>query len=289
MVDLAATPPTQLTGPILVFDSGVGGLSVVQALRERMPSLPLVYACDNAAFPYGQKTEDWLKERVLSVVGSLIIEVQPSLIVLACNTASTLTLPELRNSCRLPVVGVVPAIKPAALITRSGQIGLLATCGTVNRPYTEKLINEFAADCEIIKVGSNRLVELAEIYLAGGKIADQDLLEILAPLLAEPRLDTVILGCTHFPLLQPHLARVAEQTGAPPWQWIDSGAAIARRVVQLLNDAGYSNPSCPTHFIPNCWLTAPLATDSQLPQSLQLFGFSQIKQLTGFDLKEPVS
>jgi len=289
LVDLTTTPPTPLTGPILVFDSGVGGLSVVQALRERMPSLPLIYACDNAAFPYGQKTEAWLKTRVLSVVGSLINEVQPSLIVLACNTASTLTLPDLRKSFDLPVVGVVPAIKPATLITRSGQIGLLATCGTVNRPYTEQLINEFAADCEIIKVGSNRLVELAEVYLAGGKVADQDLLAILQPLLAEPRLDTVILGCTHFPLLQPHLARVAEQAGTPPWQWIDSGAAIARRVVQLLNTAGYTNPSNPKNFTANCWLTAPLAANSQLPQALQLFGFTHLKQLTDFELTEAVT
>ncbi|GLR64564.1 glutamate racemase [Marinospirillum insulare] len=288
MVDLTSAP-TPLSGPILVFDSGVGGLSVVQALKERLPSLPLVYACDNAAFPYGQKSAAWLKKRVLSVIASLIKEVEPSLIVLACNTASTLTLPELRMSCNLPVVGVVPAIKPAALMTRSGQIGLLATCGTVSRPYTEKLIKTFAADCEIIKVGSNRLVELAEVHLAGGKVADQDLLEILQPFLAASRLDTVVLGCTHFPLLQPHLARVAEQTGTAPWQWIDSGAAIARRVVQLLTESGYANPSCPTNFIPSCWLTAPLSTASQLPHFLQSFGFSQLKQLTSFNLDKQVS
>ena len=206
MVDLTSLPLTPLAGPILVFDSGVGGLSIVQALRERMPSLPLIYACDNAAFPYGQKSEVWLKQRVNKVISSLVKEIQPSLIVLACNTASTLTLPELRQNFSLPLVGVVPAIKPAALITRSGQIGLLATCGTVTRPYTQKLIDEFAADCDIIKVGSNQLVELAETYLAGGNVADQDLLKILQPLLAEPRLDTVILGCTHFPLLQAQLA-----------------------------------------------------------------------------------
>lgn len=289
MVDLTSFPLTPLAGPILVFDSGVGGLSIVQALRERMPSLPLIYACDNAAFPYGQKSAVWLKQRVHSVVTGLIKEIQPSLIVLACNTASTLTLPELRQSFSLPVVGVVPAIKPAALMTRSGQVGLLATCGTVSRPYTQKLIDEFAADCDVIKVGSNQLVELAETYLAGGKVADKDLLEILQPLLAEPRLDTVILGCTHFPLLKAQLARVAEQTGAAPWQWIDSGAAIARRVVQLLNEAGYDNPSSPENFVSSCWLTAPLADNSQLPQSLQLFGFNNLKQLAGFNLTEPVN
>ncbi len=288
MVNQLSTPLTTPLAPILVFDSGVGGLSIVQALRERMPSLPLVYACDNAAFPYGQKTETWLKKRVHSVVSGLVQEIQPSLIVLACNTASTLTLPELRQSFNLPIVGVVPAIKPAAFMTRSGHIGLLATYGTVNRPYTQKLIDEFASDCKVIKVGSNRLVELAEIYLAGGKLADQDLLEILQPLLAEQRLDTVILGCTHFPLLQPQLARVAEQAGAAPWQWIDSGAAIARRVVQLLNETGYTQPIPQEFFSPSCFLTKPLATHSQLPQSLQRFGFKHLKQLNGFELIDPV-
>ncbi len=289
MVDLTSQPATPLAGSILVFDSGVGGLSIVQALRERMPSLPLIYACDNAAFPYGQKSEAWLKQRVQNVISGLVKEIQPSLIVLACNTASTLTLPELRQNFNLPIVGVVPAIKPAALMTRSGQIGLLATCGTVNRPYTQQLIDEFAADCNIIKVGSNQLVEIAETYLAGGKVSDQDLLKILQPLLAEPRLDTVILGCTHFPLLQAQLARVAEQAGAAPWQWIDSGAAIARRVVQLLNDAGYANPSSQENFTACCWLTAPLATDSQLPLALKGFGFNIIKHLAGFELIQPVT
>lgn len=289
MVNLTSLPATPLAGSILVFDSGVGGLSIVQALRERMPSLPLIYACDNAAFPYGQKSEAWLKQRVQNVISGLVKAIQPSLIVLACNTASTLTLPELRQSFNLPLVGVVPAIKPAALMTRSGQIGLLATCGTVNRPYTQQLIDEFAADCNIIKTGSNQLVEIAETYLAGGKVSDQDLLEILQPLLAEPRLDTVILGCTHFPLLQAQLAKVAEQAGAAPWQWIDSGAAIARRVVQLLNDAGYTNPSSPENFTACCWLTAPLATDSQLPLALKCFGFNIIKHLAGFELTQPVT
>lgn len=288
MVDLTSFPLTPLPGPILVFDSGVGGLSIVQALRERIPSLPLVYACDNAAFPYGEKSADWLKKRVLKVITGLIEGIQPCLIVLACNTASTLTLPELRQNLNLPVVGVVPAIKPAACMTRSGHIGLLATCGTVSRSYTQELIDNFAADCQVIKVGSNNLVELAELYLAGGQVADQDLLKILQPLLAEPRLDTVILGCTHFPLLQAQLARVAEEAGAPAWQWIDSGAAIARRVVHLLKEAGYPNPASTPNFTASCWVTAPLASDSQLPQSLQLFGFNQLKQLQGFELAEPV-
>lgn len=273
-----------LPRPILVFDSGVGGLSVVQALRERMPDLPLVYACDNAAFPYGLKSDAWLKQRVASVIRCLISEIQPCLLVVACNTASTVALPELRELCSIPVVGVVPAIKPAALMTRSGHIALLATQGTISRPYTQQLIDEFAADCEVLKVGSNQLVQLAEIHLAGGEVADAQLLEILQPLLAEPRLDTVVLGCTHFPLLQPQLIRVAEAAGGQHWQWIDSGAAIARRVLHLLSNAGYNNPCCPDSFMRSCWLTASLESSSQLPKSLLRFGFNHLQLLPDHQL-----
>lgn len=244
-----------------------------------MPDLPLTYACDNAAFPYGLKSDAWLKQRVTRVISSLISEIQPCLLVVACNTASTVALPELRQLCSIPVVGVVPAIKPAALMTRSGHLALLATQGTISRPYTQQLIDEFAADCEVLKIGSNQLVQLAEKHLAGGEVADAQLLEILQPLLAEPRLDTVVLGCTHFPLLQSQLARVAEAAGAPHWQWIDSGAAIARRVLHLLQDAGYSNPCGPDSFVRSCWLTAALDTSSQLPESLLRFGFDHLQVL----------
>lgn len=268
-----------LPAPILVFDSGVGGLSIVQALRERMPDLPLVYACDNAAFPYGLKSDTWLQQRVPQVIQALIDQLQPCLLVVACNTASTVVLPELRRQLSIPVVGVVPAIKPAALLTRTGQIGLLATPGTVSRPYTRQLIEEFAADCEVVSVGSSQLVQLAETFMAGGSVDDAALLAILEPLLAQPRLDTLVLGCTHFPLLQPQLAQVATAAGAGHWQWVDSGAAITRRVLQLLTEAGYSNLTSPSGFASQCWLTAPLPAASQLPLALQRFGFAQLQHL----------
>ncbi|SFC12995.1 glutamate racemase [Marinospirillum celere] len=278
----AAVCPTSqvLPGPILVFDSGVGGLSIVEALRERMPDLPLTYACDNAAFPYGLKSDAWLLERVPEVVARLIEQVQPCLLVVACNTASTVVLPALRERFQLPVVGVVPAIKPAGLMTRSGHIGLLATQGTIQRPYTQRLIETFAGDCQVTRVGSNRLVELAEEAMAGREVPDATLLEILQPFLEEPRLDTMILGCTHFPLLQKQLARVAEEAGAQHWQWVDSGAAIARRVLHLLAEAGYHDPCCSDTFARSCWLTAPLEPSSQLPLALRTFGFNQLQQLS---------
>lgn len=277
----AVCPTAQvLPGPILVFDSGVGGLSIVAALRERMPDLPLTYACDNAAFPYGLKSDAWLLDRVPEVVAQLIERVQPCLLVVACNTASTVVLPALRERFPLPVVGVVPAIKPAGLMTRSGHIGLLATQGTIKRPYTQRLIETFAGDCQVTRVGSNQLVELAEEVMAGCEIPDATLLEILQPFLDEPRLDTMILGCTHFPLLQKQLARVAEQAGAQHWQWVDSGAAIARRVLHLLAEAGYKNPCCSDTFARSCWLTARLQACSQLPLALKTFGFHQLQQFS---------
>ncbi|WP_178006197.1 glutamate racemase [Marinospirillum perlucidum] len=275
-----ASSTTQLLpGPILVFDSGVGGLSIVQALRERMPELPLAYACDNAAFPYGLKTDAWLKERVPQVIGELIQRINPCMLVIACNTASTVVLPELRERFQLPVVGVVPAIKPAALMTRSGHIGLLATQGTIQRTYTQELIATYASDCEVTRVGSNELVQLAEASLAGQPPDKKALLAILAPLLEQPRLDTVILGCTHFPLLQKELAAVAKEAGAAHWQWIDSGAAIARRVFQLLSEAGYANPCCVDTYDQGCWLTGPLPADSQLPAALEWRGFAPLMNL----------
>ena len=279
MTATACSTSKALPGPVLVFDSGVGGLSVVKALRERMPNLPLAYACDNAAFPYGLKSDAWLLQRVPEVVAPLIEQLHPCLLVVACNTASTLVLPVLREGFQLPVVGVVPAIKPAGLMTRSGHIGLLATRGTIERPYTQRLIETFAGDCKVTRVGSNRLVELAEEALAGSEVPDATLLEILQPFLQEARLDTIILGCTHFPLLQKQLACVAERAGARHWQWVDSGAAIARRVLHLLTEAGYHNSCFVDAFARSCWLTAPLQASSQLPRALQSLGFDDLQCL----------
>lgn len=270
------TLATNLSGPVLVFDSGVGGLSIVRSLRQLELNLPLVYACDNAAFPYGEKNAAWLQTRIVQVLGQLINQVQPSLVILACNTASTLALDELRHKFALPFVGVVPAIKPAAALSRSGTLGLLATCGTLGRPYTQQLIQEFAPNCRIIKVGSQRLVELAEAFMAGANIHPDELLAILAPFLNEPSLDTVILGCTHFPLLQQQLAQTALAAGAQPWHWVDSGAAIARRVTQLLATSSWS---ITPRFDASCWLTSALPANSLLPKALQDFGFQRLQIL----------
>lgn len=214
---------------ILVFDSGVGGLSVLAALRQRIKGCELVYASDNAAFPYGAKSNDFLIERVERVLRGLIERVQPDIIVVACNTASTLVLPSIRANFTVPVVGVVPAIKPAAKLSHTRVIGLLGTPGTVNRDYTQQLISDFAADCDVIKVGSSRLVEIAEQSLRGTDPDPVELRTILAPMWANEQLDTVVLACTHFPLIAEQLAGASPR----PLTWVDSGEAIARRVEAL--------------------------------------------------------
>ncbi|WP_317928790.1 glutamate racemase [Halioxenophilus sp. WMMB6] len=221
---------------VLVFDSGVGGLSIVQELIKRLPQLNVTFAADNAAFPYGTKSESELIERVDMVLHGLQSTLKPDLIVVACNTASTITLPVLRERFSIPVVGVVPAIKPAALISHSKTIGLLATPGTVSRDYTTQLIADFAPHCTVVKVGSSKLVEYAERKLISGdalmaEVADE--VSIFTSDAVASELDTIVLACTHFPLLKEELSAALPNIR----HWVDSGSAIARRVESLLFDS----------------------------------------------------
>lgn len=244
---------------ILVFDSGVGGLSVLAEIRRRQPRCDLVYACDNAVFPYGTMAEEALVARVDHLLQGLAGQIAPDILVVACNTASTVVLPRIRSHFHRPVVGVVPAIKPAAAISRSRHIGLLGTPGTINRPYTQALIDQFAGDCVITRVGSTELVEMAEGKIRGIAPDRDRLATIIAPLFDDPAMDTLVLACTHFPLLQTELEAVAPR----PVHWVDSGEAIARRVESLLPAETATKP--PAMDLP-CWLTsdqpdiAPLLT-----------------------------
>lgn len=235
------TPVSKTTHPartprILVFDSGVGGLSVAREIQQRMPDLPLVYASDNGFFPYGTKGEAELIARVDRVISALLETYEIDILVIACNTASTLTLPHLRSRLTLPIVGVVPAIKPAAKLTKTGVIGLLATPATVARPYTHELIREYASGYEVLSLGSSELVELAEQKLRG-EVIDQNVIADLMKQLMErenaARMDIMVLACTHFPLLKDELGKQLPSSV----QLIDSGEAIARRVEFLLSQS----------------------------------------------------
>ncbi len=219
---------------VLVFDSGVGGLSILREIQSRVPGCDLYYACDNQAFPYGTKDETELVARVDAVLKSLDRELEPEIVVIACNTASTVALPRIRAHFSHPVVGVVPAIKPAAEASKSRVIGLLGTPGTVQRQYTQQLIDEFAGDCEVVRVGSSELVHMAEKKLRGCEIDKDELASIVEPFYRNKKLDAIVLACTHFPLLLDELMAVARFDV----KWIDSGEAIARRVAYLLNETG---------------------------------------------------
>ena len=227
-------PPLQREGVqvanILVFDSGMGGLSVYREIRQSLPNHNYYYCFDNANFPYGELSEPALIQACVGLVSRMVAQLAIDLVVIACNTASTLALPALRSALSIPVVGVVPAIKPAATLTRNGCIGLLATPGTVARPYTHELIAQFAPGKRVLLKGTTELVIEAEQKLAG-KAVDMALLQtVLADwLTGEERPDTLVLGCTHFPLLDSEIQRLM-----PGCRLVDSGAAVANRVSHLL-------------------------------------------------------
>ena len=243
-MDIKNQPPK-----ILVFDSGVGGLTIFHALLDQTPDLEVIFASDNAGFPYGTRTEYSLLERVHRVLERLIGKLSPDLIVIACNSASTVALPSLREKYDIPFVGVVPAIKPAASLTQTGHIALLATPATISRDYTRNLIGEFAGDKKVFTLGSSELVQMAEDKLRGIPPDIKTLEYILQPLIAEPSIDTLVMACTHFPLLieelQPLLPRVKN--------WVESGDAIARRVRTLMPTPSGVSYAEPTH---QAWLTA---------------------------------
>ncbi|WON76830.1 glutamate racemase [Serratia sp. UGAL515B_01] len=264
----AAVRPT-----VLVFDSGVGGLSVYQEVRQLLPDLHYIYAFDNLAFPYGEKSEEFIIARVLEIV-SAVQQYHPlALVIIACNTASTVSLPALREHFVCPVVGVVPAIKPAAKLTANGIVGLLATRGTVQRTYTRELIERFAADCKIELLGSSELVELAEAKLHGESVPLTTLKRILQPWLnmREPP-DTVVLGCTHFPLLSEELVQVLPEGT----RLVDSGAAIARRAAWLISTQE-DLVSSQEENLAYCMILNE-STDALLPV-LQGYGFNSLKKL----------
>jgi glutamate racemase len=217
-----------------MFDSGLGGLTVFAEVTRLRPSADYLYCADDAAFPYGALAEADLVARVIDVVARLVDAEAPNLVVIACNTASTLALPALRARWpEIPFVGTVPAIKPAAQLSQSKLISVLATPGTVAREYTQRLVQDFAADCAVTLVGSKRLAGLAELEMHGGEVADAELWEELGPCFienAKGRTDAIALACTHYPLLLERFRRLS------PWevQWVDPAPAIARRADHIL-------------------------------------------------------
>ncbi len=230
-----SSPPT-----ILVFDSGLGGLTVLREIVGARPDAHYVYVADDAFFPYGHHDEEAIIARVVPLIGELIAAHAPDLVVIACNTASTLVMSQLRGEYEMTFVGTVPAIKPACASSKTKLVSVLGTRGTVRREYTHALIRDFAQGCEVTLVGSMELAALAEAALSGIEVSDSRILAEIAPCFVASgqddlkRTDTIVLACTHYPLLMDRLAALA------PWpvDWIDPAPAIARRVSDLLGPAG---------------------------------------------------
>jgi glutamate racemase len=223
--------------PLLFLDSGVGGLSVLAPTLELLPNAPVVYVADFAGMPYGEKSEIEVATRVCALLGRLTERLAPRLIVIACNTASTIALSHVRSVLEVPVVGTVPAIKPAALATKTGIIGLLGTGATIRQPYVDKLEAEFAADKKLIRHAAPELVAAAEAKLRG-ELTDPAIFDAALRGLSEQpgglAIDQIILGCTHFPLVEPELAAAATRHGLQPHlTFVDGGAGIARRIAHL--------------------------------------------------------
>jgi glutamate racemase len=257
---------------ILVVDSGVGGLSVCEAILARIPSgLSITYIADDAAFPYGLKSDDFLLSRLSELIRVSLQREPYDLVVLACNTISTLLLPALRQAFSVPFVGVVPAIKPAALQTKNDVVGLLATPGTITRPYIDQLMMEFAPNVALVRVGSRVLVEQAEQLLLHGSVDTQKIAYELASFLpqGDNSPDTLVLGCTHFPFLKESISEIL-----PNVVLVDSGEAIARRVKDLLVLPNLDAPVDAQHKI---FFTGEIKDSPLFRSTLEKMGFRLVE------------
>lgn len=259
--------------PILMFDSGVGGLSVLAPTRALLPHASYVYVADNGGFPYGIRSEAEIAARVPALLGRLVERYRPRLVTIACNTASTIALAAVRSALDLPVVGTVPAIKPAAEQSQTRVFGVLGTDATVRQPYVDDLSARFAADCLVLRHGSAKLVQLAEAKLRGEPTAPSDYRSVLAGLLDQPGgggIDTIVLACTHFPLVAEELAAAAPR----PLHFVDGGPGIARRIAHLTE--GQAWPHAPSG---EAVFTAPIDPSPALRLALADRGLERISIL----------
>lgn len=266
--------PTPSSPRILVFDSGIGGLGVVQALRSLAPSLTIDYLADTALFPYGEQPDDVLQERIVELISQACEELNPSLVIIACNTASTLALPILRERLTLPIVGCVPPIRWAGRVSTTRTIGLLATSATARRPYLKQLHEDFAADCQLLVHGSRHLANMAERAFRGEGLDPAEVQQELACLLQQPggnRIDTVGLGCTHYTFLMPYFQRL----GPIGIMWLDPAPAVAQQALRRLGDSVEAPPaanlSAPSDRF---FLTAPSSEGQDLASHIAWLGFT---------------
>ncbi|MEG9544698.1 glutamate racemase [Mannheimia sp. HC-2023] len=254
---------------ILLYDSGMGGLTIYDEIRKVLPHAHYLYCFDNAFFPYSEKSETVLIERAVKIVQK-IAEKQPlDMVVVACNTASTAVLPALREHFQFPIVGTVPAIKPAAAISESKTIGLLATKGTVSRPYVDELIAKYAQDCIVEKIGTTDLVEIVEEKQRTGRVDMARLQKVVEDWQDHSTLDTVILGCTHFPLIKNELQQVLPKVK----YFVDPGIGIAKRVLSLLGEGKFNQKN---DLVNEAFCTSETSSFEIKRQIMQDWGFNQL-------------
>lgn len=268
---LAMSRTVDPNSPLLFFDSGVGGLSVLGPTLKLLPNARIIYAADSAGFPYGKRSEAEISSRVPALLGRLVERFHPRLAVIACNTASTIALEHARSALEIPTVGTVPAIKPAAEMSKTRVIGVLGTEATVRQPYVDDLAKQFAADCTLVRHGSPELVELAEAKLAGDIIDVKAVRDAVLPMFeaeAGERIDTVVLACTHFPLLNEEL-----RAAFPQISYVDGGPGIARRIAHLTRDQSW--PVAPPPGV--ALFTSPPA--KSLLKAFLPYGISELRSL----------
>lgn len=213
-----------MCGAIGVFDSGVGGLSVLRHIRHTLPNERLIYVADSGHVPYGDKPASYIEQRSLALT-RFLIEQGADAIVIACNTATAAAAATLRSRFDIPIVAMEPAVKPAVAATRSGVVGVLATVGTLESARFAALLERYAGKVEIVTQGCHGLVEQVEQGDLNGARTRELIARYTAPLLARGA-DTLILGCTHYPFLVPLIAEVV----GPNIVLVDTGAAVARRL-----------------------------------------------------------
>lgn len=273
-IPMNVIPKIDPRAPLLIFDSGIGGLSVLRAIKEQLPFAPIVYAADYAGLPYGTKSEAEIAARVPALLGRLVERYKPALVVIACNTACTIALSHVRAALNVPVVGTVPAIKPASLATRSGVIGLLGTQATIRQPYVDQLQAEFASELTLLRYAAPDLVHAAEAKMRG-ESADEcvisDAVAGLTSQLGGDRMDTIILGCTHFPLLLQELTQIA---GAN-MQFVDGAQGIARRVAKLSEGRDWPDTAQEGIFV----TTGSLAEMEPYRGAIAIYGLTKIESL----------
>lgn len=259
--------------PILFFDSGIGGLSVLRAVQAVLPNAPIVFAADYAGLPYGTKTEAEISARVPALLGRLVERYRPRLVTIACNTACTIALSHVRAALDVPVVGTVPAIKPAAEASQTGVIGLLGTAATVRQGYVDRLHADHAANMTLLRNAAPELVGAAEAKMRGEAVDPSVYVRAMGGLTEQTSgdlLDVTVLGCTHFPLVEEELRAVA-----PLMQFVDGAAGIARRIRYLTQNEHWPDTPAEGIFVS----TGPLDALESLRPALSAFGLTQIKSL----------